>query len=142
MPRTTYGDENVQGLTLDEYQEEIRLWLQVHIGEDQIKDKLRHVRHLLEEACEVAQSVGMPMELQHAIVHWVSTRPAGHPEKEIGDVAWTAAAVAASLQAPLSQLVKRPPHHTNTSVQEVRRRYSLKPTDSQLLKLYREYKDL
>lgn len=90
--------------TREERQALIAEWTRATFGEDMMAPHERIMR-FVEEAAELAQAEGLPVERVEDIVSYVYARPVGDPSQELGGVSLTLLAYAASkgLSADLAE---------------------------------------
>jgi len=72
----------------DQRQSIVAAWVRVTFGEESFTRNERVIR-FLEEAIELAQSEGMPIETLLAVVRHVYSKPAGSISQEVGGVGIT-----------------------------------------------------
>lgn len=80
----------------------VRCFGPVHMG-----DKRLRAMRLLEEANELAQSVGVEKTTAHDIVRMVYARPPGEVQQEIGGVLMTASAMCSSVGLDFDETMDR-----------------------------------
>ena len=79
------------------YQYRIASWVVSTFGKAILDDRIERAFRVLEEACELAQSVGVTSTEAHRIVDYVWSRPAGYVRQEIAGTIVTTLAFAASV---------------------------------------------
>lgn len=78
------------------FQERVAPWMQACFGPETAADRVERNDRFLEEALELVQSLGMPIENVLRLVGYVYGRPAGEPHQEVGGVMITLAALCLS----------------------------------------------
>lgn len=83
------------------FQSRVGNWVNETFGTEVASDKKERIIRFLEEATELAQSIGMPKDVVSKIVDYVYSRPVGEIEQEIGGVCVTLAALANAFEISL-----------------------------------------
>jgi hypothetical protein len=103
-------------------------WVQRCFGSDVLSNKQERAMRLLEEAIELAQSVGVPLEKVRALEVLVYDRPVGNETREMGSVLLTAVVMCRTLgyTNPADLLLSELRRVLDTDVAKFRRRWQEK----------------
>jgi hypothetical protein len=77
------------------FQERVHYWVEAAFGTKAAQDKMERVHRFIEEALELAQSLGCTRIEAHQLVEYVFDRPSGEPLQELGGTMTTLAALSA-----------------------------------------------
>lgn len=80
----------------DARQERVKAWVRDCFGQSVMVDRFERIMRVLEEATELAQAEGIPIDVVQRVAPVVYTRPPGRPEQEAGGVMVTMLAYAAA----------------------------------------------
>lgn len=78
------------------FQREVAAWVGACFGPAIAGDMIERADRFLEEALELAQSIGYDMTRAYTLVDYVAGRPAGEPDQEVGGTMVTLAAFCAT----------------------------------------------
>lgn len=90
--------------TLKYIQRRVDEWMSSWATEKETEDLNERGLRLIEEAVELGQALGIPIEQQHAVIDYVYSRPSGLPVKELGGVLVTIGAVGNALGVSLDEI--------------------------------------
>jgi hypothetical protein len=77
------------------FQERVHYWVEAAFGTEAAQDKMERVHRFIEEALELAQSLGCSPSEAHQLVDYVFSRGVGDPLQELGGTMTTIAALSA-----------------------------------------------
>lgn len=80
--------------TIKEFQSEVKRWALSIFPTAYVYNRRERAHRMLEEAMELAQACGCNKEEARDLMNYVWSRPVGQPNKELGDLAVTTAALA------------------------------------------------
>lgn len=109
-------------------QRRIAEWVIHTFGEAVLQDRQERINRFMEEACELAQSVGMTHEACVELVNYVFlTRCPGVVAKEAADAMITLYALAASVNVPLDSECDAQLETLPARIESIRAKQALKP---------------
>lgn len=117
---------------MEEFQFEVRDWLEECLGQEVADDKRERGHRLLEEALELVQANGCSREEALQLVDYVYGRPVGVLEQEVGGVACTLAALCSAEEVSLEDCAWRELDRIRLSMDKIRAKQASKPRLSPL----------
>lgn len=114
------------------YQHRVQPWLIACFGAQVAYDMTERCDRFIEEAIELAQSVGHSAERAHALVDYVYGRPKGEPEQEVGGVMVTLAALCLAANMDMRAAGDKELDRIWTKIDAIRAKQAAKPRGSAL----------
>ena len=102
-------------------------WTVACFGDEIAHDKVERIHRFVEEALELAQSVGCDKETILQLVDYVYNRPIGEMEQEIGGVVVTLGALCFAYDIDMENLGQRELDRVWTKVDKIREKQRNKP---------------
>lgn len=114
------------------YQARVHDWMLACFGEVIASDKTERNHRFIEEALELAQSLGCTRDECHQLVDYVFDRPIGEPHQELGGVAVTMAALATASGLDVVQAAEDELQRCRDKTEKIRAKQKAKPRFSPL----------
>ena len=121
-------------MNLDDYQKQVHDWCCEAFGEYAANDQIERQHRFLEEALELAQSLGTSHEEALALVDYVYGRPIGEPSQEVGGVMVTLAALCQPIKISIDESMTTELNRINQPeiIEKIRKKQAAKPANSPL----------
>lgn len=121
-------EAGIAGVEQEKYQQRVRAWVLECFGKTIADDMVERSFRFLEEALELAQSVGCTREQAHALVDYVQGRPVGETGQEVGGVMVTLAAFTSAAGIDLEAEAERELARINApeTIAKIRRKQASK----------------
>lgn len=126
------GDEEGVPTDSDSFQARVHKWMLACFGEAIAADQVERNDRFVEEALELAQSLGWTPDRAHALVDYVFGRPAGDPFQEVGGVMVTLAALCNTAGIDVDGAADVELSRVWTKIEKIRAKQAAKPTGSAL----------
>lgn len=107
--------------------ERVGRWTTDCFGEEIAHDKVERIHRFMEEALELAQSVGCDKETVLQLVDYVYNRPVGEMNQEIGGVVVTLAALCFAYDLDMSDLGEDELTRVWGKIEKIREKHRNKP---------------
>lgn len=116
------------------HQARVAAWMLECFGPEITKDRIERADRFVEEALELAQSIGWTADRGHALVDYVFGRPVGEVGQEVGGVMVTLAALCNVFEIDIEAEAKREVDRITRPeiVLKIRAKQAAKPTGSAL----------
>ncbi len=114
------------------FQERVHYWLEAAFGVEASKNKMERVHRFIEEALELAQSLGCTQEEAHQLVDYVFSRPVGEPLQELGGTMTTIAALSAIHEFDMNEAGETELERMWQVIEKIRLKQKAKPKYSPL----------
>lgn len=115
------------------YQDQVRQWVVRCHGPANLTDVRERCDRFIEEAIELAQSLGYEKTRVTALADYVYGRPAGRPGQEVGGVAVTLAALCSAAGIEMDAEAQAELARIWTKITEIRAKQAAKPTGETLV---------
>ena len=121
-------------MNLDDYQKQVHDWCREAFGEYAASDQTERQHRFLEEALELAQSLGTSREEALVLLDYVYGRPVGEPSQEVGGVMVTLAALCHPIEISIDESMTRELNRINQPeiIEKIRKKQAAKPDNSPL----------
>lgn len=108
------------------------LWAKSAFGEDVANDRIQRGHRFLEEALELAQSIGVTKEDATVLVDYVFSRPVGAPPQEVGGVMVTLGTLCVPCDIDLGSAAMTELGRVQVKIDQIRAKQATKPFGSPL----------
>lgn len=114
------------------FQQRVHPWMLACFGAEISADVVERNHRFLEEALELVQSLGCPVEDARALVEYVYSREVGDPPQEVGGVMVTLAALCLASDMDMAECGETELARIWTKVEKIRAKQAAKPKGSAL----------
>lgn len=122
----------IRNIVLFNYQGRVADWMMKCFGAISTGDREERNHRFVEEALELAQSLGCTADDAHKLVDYVFGRPIGEPHQEVGGVMVTLAALCSAADLNLVQSAETELARVWTKIEAIRAKNATKPKFSPL----------
>lgn len=112
------------------FQAQVREWVEAAFGADVADDKTERVHRFVEEALELAQSLGCTDSEAHQLVGYVFGRDAGDPAQEVGGTMTTLAALCSAVKLDMAVCGTVELARCHKNIEKIRSKQAAKPKHS------------
>lgn len=110
------------------YQQRVLAWSTACFGAADAEVPGTRPHRFLEEALELVQALGCPVEEAQRLLHYVYGRPMGNPDQEVGGVMITLAALCHATQLDMADAGERELQRVWENIDRVRAKSASKPS--------------
>lgn len=114
------------------FQDAVKMWMSACFSPVVCADRVERGHRLVEEALELAQSVGCTADEAHLLVDYVFGRPPGEIRQEVGGVAVTLAALCVAVEIDMSRSARDELARCWDNIEKIREKHANKPRRSPL----------